>query len=150
MAIVETPTNKPSRIIKWAGIILGISMMIPLGVHAYLGGFARYIADDFCTLGTLRDLGFLGSQVNWYENWSGRFSFTFTVNLTQLVGPKLTPILPVIALTLWLLVVTCFFLRLQHWQRTPRSIILAFALSSLVIFTTLEGSPNVYQCHHAC
>ena len=65
----------------WAGIVLGVSMMIPLGMHAFMGGFARYIADDFCTLGTLRRLGFFGSQVNWYENWSGRFYFTLVVNL---------------------------------------------------------------------
>ncbi len=129
----------------WAGIALGASMMIPLGVHAYLGGFTRYIADDFCTLGTLRRLGFIGSQVNWYENWSGRFSFTFIVNLTQLAGPKLTPILPALALALWLLVVTCLILRWQRWLRTTASIILAFALSGMVIFATLEGSPNVYQ-----
>ncbi len=129
----------------WAGIVLGALMMIPLGVHAYLGGFARYIADDFCTLGTLRRLGFFGSQVNWYENWSGRFSFTLIVNLTQLAGPKLTPILPALALVLWLLAVTCLILRWQRWLRTTASIILAFALSGLVIFATLEGSPNVYQ-----
>ena len=145
MASLETQTKSPFRIIKWAGIVLGVSMVIPLGVHAYVGGFARYIADDFCTLGTLRDLGFFGSQMNWYENWSGRFSFTFIVNLTQLAGPKLTSILPALALALWLLVVTCLILRWQHWLRNPRSIILAFALSGLVIFATLEGSPNVYQ-----
>jgi hypothetical protein len=131
--------------IMWAGIALGASMMIPLGVHAYLGGFARYIADDFCTLGTLRRLGFFGSQVNWYENWSGRFSFTFIVNLTQLAGPKLTPILPALTLALWFLAVIFLILRWQRWLRMSRSIILAFALSGLVIFATLEGSPNVYQ-----
>ena len=129
----------------WAGIVLGVSMMIPLGMHAFMGGFARYIADDFCTLGTLRRLGFFGSQVNWYENWSGRFSFTFVVNLTQLVGPKLTPILPALALVLWLLAVCFLILRWQRWLRTTASIILAFAVSGFVIFATLEGSPNVYQ-----
>ncbi len=145
MKSVEGVTKKPSRVIVWAGIVLGASMMIPLGVHAYLGGFARYIADDFCTLATLRRLGFFGSQVNWYENWSGRFSFTFIVNLTQLAGPKLTPILPTLALALWLLAVIFLILRWQRWLRMSRSIILAFALSGLVIFATLEGSPNVYQ-----
>ncbi len=145
MKRVEAVITKPSRIVKWAGIVLGASMMIPLGAHAYMGGFARYIADDFCTLGTLRRLGFIGSQVNWYENWSGRFSFTFIVNLTQLAGPKITPILPALALASWLLVVTCLILRWQRWLRTTTSIILAFALSGLVIFATREGSPNVYQ-----
>jgi len=145
MKSVEAISKMPTRVIKWAGIVLGASMMIPLGVHAYLGGFARYIADDFCTLGTLRRLGLFGSQVNWYENWSGRFSFTFIVNLTQMAGPKLTLILPVLALVLWLLAVTCLILRWQRWLRMSSSIILAFALSGLVIFSTLEGSPNVYQ-----
>jgi hypothetical protein len=145
MKSAETASKMPSKIIMWVGIALGVSMMIPLGVHAYLGGFARYIADDFCTLGTLRRLGFFGSQVNWYENWSGRFSFTFIVNLTQLAGPKLTPILPALALALWLLAVIFLILRWQRWLRTTASIILAFALSGLVIYATLEGSPNVYQ-----
>jgi hypothetical protein len=83
--------------------------------------------------------------VNWYENWSGRFSFTFIVNLTQLVGPKLTPILPALALALWLLAVIFLIFRWQRWLQTTASIILGFALSGLVIFATLEGSPNVYQ-----
>lgn len=145
MKRVEAAAKMPSRIIMWAGIVLGVAMMVSLGGYAYMGGFARYIADDFCTLGTLRRLGFIGSQVNWYENWSGRYSFTFTVNLTQLAGPKLTPILPALALALWLLAVTCLILRWQRWLQTTTSIILAFALSGLVIFATLEGSPNVYQ-----
>jgi hypothetical protein len=145
MKRVEAVSRMPSRIIVGAGIVLGASMMIPLGMHAYMGGFARYIADDFCTLGTLRRLGFFGSQVNWYEHWSGRFSFTFIVNLTQLAGPKLTPILPALALALMLLALTCLILRWQRWLRMSRSIVLAFALSGLVIFAMLEGSPNVYQ-----
>lgn len=145
MASVEAIIQKPSRIIKWAGIILGTSMMIPLGAHAYMGGFSRYIADDFCTLGTLRRLGFFGSQTNWYMNWSGRYSFTFLVNLTQLAGSKLTPILPALAVAIWLVAVTCLILRWQRWLRTTPSITLAFALSGLVIFTTLEEAPNVYQ-----
>lgn len=145
MASVEAITKMPSRVIKWTGIILGTSMMIPLGAHAYMGGFSRYIADDFCTLGTLRKLGFLGSQTNWYMNWSGRFSFTFLVNLTQLAGSKLTPILPALTLVIWLVAVTCLILRWQRWLRNTRYIILAFALSGLVIFVTLEGAPNVYQ-----
>jgi len=145
MKSAEAVTKMPSKMIVWAGIALGASMMIPLGVHAYLGWFSRYIADDFCTLGTLRKLGFFGSQVNWYENWSGRFTFTFIVNLTQLVGPKLTPILPALALALWLLAASFLILRWQRWLQMSCSIILAFALSGLVIFATLEGSPNVYQ-----
>ena len=145
MTGVEVQTKDPSRYLKWAGIVLGVLMMIPLAVQAYLGGFSRYIADDFCTLGTLRDLGIFGSQVNWYENWSGRFSFTFFVNLTQLAGPKLTPILPTLAIAVWLVVLSCLLLRWQSWYEAPRSFILAFALASLVIFATLNGSPNVYQ-----
>jgi len=145
MAGVEAQTKNPSQYLKWAGVVLGALMMIPLIVHAYLGGFSRYIADDYCTLGTLKNLGFLGSQLNWYNQWSGRYSFTFMVNLTQLAGPKLTPWLPALAVALWVLSVLCLFLQWQRWFEAPRSIILAFAPSTLVVFTTLHGSPNVYQ-----
>ncbi len=91
-----------SRSVKLGGLAAGLLALVPLGAHAYLGTFSRYLADDFCTAQTLRRFGFAASQSYWYTSWSGRFSSTFVISLTQSVGPRLTPWLTSLAILLWL------------------------------------------------
>src|SRR5690606_24235274 len=71
---------------------------VALGAHGYLGWFTRYLGDDFCTAGILVANGLLESQIHWYTIWSGRFSFTFLVNLAEMVGPGIVPVLPIVAM----------------------------------------------------
>ena len=65
-----------------------------LAAHAYVGLFARYMADDYCTAGTVRTAGLLETQRHFYLAWSGRFSFTWTVSLVELLGTGVVPYLP--------------------------------------------------------
>jgi len=65
---------------RWVGIAL---LGLPLLTIGYMGLSARYLADDYCTAGTLRELGLLGSQRHWYVHWSGRYAFTLAVNLVH-------------------------------------------------------------------
>ncbi|HSR48800.1 MAG TPA: hypothetical protein VLL77_12535, partial [Anaerolineales bacterium] len=84
-------------------------LVVPLVVYAYVGLSSRFVADDFCTAGTLASQGFLGSQLYWYTDWSGRFSFTAVINLLEMVGPSVVRVLPpafalaTIAATAWTL-----------------------------------------------
>ena len=84
-------------------------LVVPLVVYAYVGLSSRFVADDFCTAGTLASQGFLGSQLYWYTDWSGRFSFTAVINLLEMVGPSVVRVLPAafalatIAATAWTL-----------------------------------------------
>lgn len=113
--------------------------------HAYLGWFSRYIADDYCTLGSLRGQGFWGSQVFWYTTWSGRYTFTFLVNLAQAAGSWIVQVLPAAA-------VVAFVVGGAYAARSAaRSAGLAdgrvasAAIGAALVFATLDGAPNIYQ-----
>ena len=119
--------------------------MVPLLGHAYLGTFSRYLADDYCTTGTLRELGFFASQLRWYRTWSGRFSFTFAVNLVEVIGTWIVPFLTALVLTVWLAGLILLIRRLPEpigGSGTRRSAVL---LAMVVLLGTLEGTPDVYQ-----
>jgi hypothetical protein len=126
-------------------LLLSVVGVLPVVWTAYLGSLSRYLADDFCTAGTLREMGFLGSQSYWYQSWSGRFSFTFMISLTHLVGPRLTPWLPGICLALaggalWFLAQR--LARLAE-IRAPWTAGILPAAACLV--ATLAAAPNLYQ-----
>lgn len=126
---------------QWAAII---ALTLPLRAAGYLGLSARYLADDYCTAGTLIDLGFWGSQRYWYLHWSGRYAFTFFVNLLEMAGPGITRALPGIFLALWLLALTLFFRSLPAGANSMswRAAILT-AISPLV--GIVLGMPDRYQ-----
>jgi hypothetical protein len=126
--------------------VLAIAVLLAASVsivaHAYLGTFGRYIADDFCTASTLRRLGFVQSQANWYTTWTGRYAYTFVVTLTQVVGPALTPWLPALALAGWGAAVV---FAVQGFQGRSTPWTAAAAIAATHVFGTLRGAPNVYQ-----
>ena len=126
----------------WAAAAVGA---IPLAGAASMGFFSRYIADDFCTAGTLRRLGFWESQSNWYLHWSGRYSFTFVATGLNLLGPGITPWLPIAALVVWLGAGVYLFRAWIPKDERSASWGVPFALSALLLVFTVEGAPNLYQ-----
>jgi hypothetical protein len=141
--------TRASTLLDWIPLALaslvGIAGLVALAAHAYMGQFSRYIADDFCTAGTLVAQGFWTSQQYWYMNWSGRYSFTFFMSLSQLVGPKLTPILPAIALSAWLgASVVLMHVMLSEDDRRAGWLVPS-GLAALLVFGVVEGAPNIYQ-----
>ena len=91
---------------RWLSVTCGLAVAAcsaALLAYAELGRFSRYVADDFCTAGILRDYSFLGAQRYWYLNWSGRYSFTLAITaLERLFGLPIVPLLPALVLALWL------------------------------------------------
>jgi hypothetical protein len=124
------------------GLVAALGAVVPIAAHAYLGTFARYIADDFCTASTLRRLGFLGSQGYWYQSWSGRYAYTFVVGLTQAVGPALTPWLPSMALLIW---IGAVLYAARRFLGPGSPWLMALAIAIVHVVATLEGTPSVYQ-----
>jgi hypothetical protein len=130
-------------------LLIGLLILVPalalLAGHVYLGSFSRYIADDFCTAAYLRRLGFWGSQLAWYREWSGRFGFTFLVNLTHLVGPRLTPWLPGMTIVAWYGALLLLLRQADRTRTRRRPGMMSLVLAALALALTLEGSPNIYQ-----
>jgi hypothetical protein len=137
-----------ARTTQWLGVVKGALLLLlslPLLALLYLGSFSRFLADDYCTRATLLDLGFFGSQANWYLNWSGRFSFTFLMNLTQLLGPSFTPIMVWITVLLWLGVLTVTLKAMLRAISGATSWGISLLLGSLILGATVNGAPNLYQ-----
>ena len=130
------------QIFLWA-IVFILSLAL-VGI-AYLGIFTRFLADDFCTAGSVIQLGLGGMLSQWYYNWTGRFSFIIVAGLFGLGGPKLAGWLPVFTISLWLfgswwtLLPIIKRLNLSH----PRLIgLITAGLLLLVLFCSV---PNLYQ-----
>jgi hypothetical protein len=122
-----------------------VALLIALASHGYLGSYSRYIADDFCTAGFLRRDGFWGSQAHWYQTWSGRYAFTFLINVAHLAGPRLTPWLPGLSVICWASALIVFF---RAWEALGmgRGRWLPITILPLLVLTlAFRGAPNIYQ-----
>jgi Family of unknown function (DUF6056) len=114
-------------------------MGLPLAVYASVGAFSRYTADDFCWAGILRTEGFFSANVHWYTIYSPRYTFTFLVNLTELVGPAIVPALPIGAIVAWLAALTWTFEQFGVRRLS------AFLLAEVAVLATLWSAPDLPQ-----
>ena len=126
-------------------VITILSLLLPTFIYGYLGYFSRYEADDFCTAGVLREKGFWPAQAHWYQSWTGRFSFTFLVTLSEIFGISLTPFLPILLIALWLATTTWAFYLLGKHLRWQFPLLLALVFASAFIFLVLFSIPNAPQ-----
>jgi len=133
------------QIARWTILLTGIVLALPLAGHALVGWSSRYMADDYCTAGTLRVLGFWPSQAFWYSTWSGRYSYTFVVSLVQALGVGVARILPGLSIAGWVCMLALCLYLLGRRIGTPMWTIGAVVAGTGVVFVVLDGTPNVYQ-----
>ncbi len=122
-----------------------LALCVPLVAHATLGSHTRYIADDWCTAATVQSQGLFQAQSTWYMAWSGRYSFTFSVSLIELIGIRLVPLLPTLALILWIAATSWAVYQFRVWEPRSAAILISLLIASLLVFTILENIPNVHQ-----
>lgn len=126
-------------------VLLLVLFFVPLASHAYMGSFMRYMADDYCTAGILAEQGLIESQIYWYTIWSGRFTFHFSVNLLELIGPGIVRILPGAALILWTVTLAA---TIQIWtgsKHQPPRWWLPLILAELLLVAAFDATPNLLQ-----
>lgn len=119
-------------------VVFAIILALPLVMYAWIGFYSRYVADDFWTAGYLRVLGFWEAQRYWYLSFSGRYSFTFLVSLSELLGVGATRWLPVSSLVLWTGALYWFWDGLFRLAGLPYSRWIRLSAALLVIYTTLR------------
>ncbi len=124
---------------RWAQLLFYMvlaAMLIALALYAYLGTFTRYMADDYCSAAVLKTNGFWGAQSFWWQNWSGRYSFSFVVSLVEMLGLRIVPILPGSAIVLWLFSIVWGFLPLLRNLKVSRAVAGALFLASVTLWST--------------
>ncbi len=125
-------------------LILTLAFLTTLALHAYLGTYSRYIADDFCSAAMARRFGLLRAVWYWYLNWTGRYSASALDAVFGLLGPSVTPFMPGLVLLVWLGVQT-WSTRVLSGHETKLSLLTCLGLGVSVLFVTLSLSPNVPQ-----
>ncbi len=121
------------------------ALLVAICVYAGLGWYSRYLADDFCTAGFVKTIGFWNSQAYWYLNWTGRYAFTFIVSLFEEIGPGIVPWLPGAALLIWFVSAFALICGLIEQVYARKSLIFPAFLAALVLFVLLATLPNVGQ-----
>ncbi|HEV7889670.1 MAG TPA: DUF6056 family protein [Pyrinomonadaceae bacterium] len=148
---MQTPTrtdseNRRGRVILAAAVALVALLAAALAAHAYVGLFARYMADDYCTAGTVRTAGLLGTQRHFYLAWSGRFSFTLTVSLLELLGTGIVPYLPLAALVCWVAATTWAAYELLSHTLGRRPVLFSVLVAELIVYATVaDNTGGVFE-----
>jgi hypothetical protein len=124
---------------------LGLGLLSVLSAYAFRGWFARYTADDYCTAGIQRAVGFVQAQAYWYESWSGRFTYYAVVGLVELAGTKVVQVLPGAALVASVGVGAWALMPLAAAHRWPVPRLTPWLLSAAVVVACLQGAPNLEQ-----
>lgn len=135
----------PKILSRSAAAALAAPACAALLARAYVGLFSRYWYDDFNTAAVLRERGLLGSQLYWYTNWSGRFSFHFAVNLAESAGPWVVRLLPLAALSVWVAVTAWAAYHAASLLGLTRRACVAFLSALLLVYATVESTSDVVQ-----
>lgn len=123
-----------------------IIVLAALALYAYLGSFTRYMADDYCTAAVLKEGGIWRAQSYWWNNWSGRYSFTFLVSLVELLGLRIVPILPGLFILLWLVSAVWAlqpFLRDLQLRKPAATGTLIAAVLLWMIYRSVDDYPQI-------
>jgi hypothetical protein len=133
---------------QWARLLfyaLLLVMLSSLALFAYLGTFTRYMADDYCSAAALKNDGFWGAQSYWWQNWSGRYSFSFVISLVELLGLRIVPILPGMVIALWLFSLVWGTLPLFKKLKVSHDVAGALFLSSVALWSTYRSVDDYPQ-----
>jgi hypothetical protein len=122
-----------------------LSFFFAILMHAYIGSFSRYIADDYCTAGKLASSGFWQAQSFWYNNWTGRFSFTFFVSIFELFDSNIVKVLPTIFILMLLISGNFLIYSIIKYFQINNYRILSLFITVGIIFTTFFTLPNIGQ-----
>jgi hypothetical protein len=145
----QTATRRPRRrrlsVLTLLQAVAVGSLSAFLVAHVWAARYVRYVADDYAMVNLLRDHGFLGGQVSWYQSWSGRFSATAADLGAAWLGPGWARLVPAALLVLWLAALIWAILQIGRAAgvRLPR--LSAVLLAELVLFATLVSIPDVFE-----
>jgi len=118
---------------------------IVISLHAYLGSFSRFIADDFCSYYYAKELGVIGSAIYWYRTWHGGYSVSFMDTLLVPIGPYRIQFIPATILVIWIAATTT---TIHFWRRDgrqARDILSSVSFGMVTVSLTLLVSPDVAQ-----
>jgi uncharacterized membrane protein YiaA len=132
-----------SKAARYVSMVWACLLGAVLCSYATVGWFSRYVGDDFQTAAYARTKGFWQSQYYWHQNWSGRFSFVFTINLLHVsFGARIVPFVTTVALIVWLLALAGLIFQLFELWGEPQSRRKPFFFAALILVVTVAINGN--------
>lgn len=126
--------------------LLCLTTGLLFGMHAYLGGFTRLMADDFCSVYFARRLDVLRFIWYWYLNWGGRYSAIAVDSLIESIDSDGLRFVPLIVIMLWTTITALALHQLLKKgvgeNQTPLS---SLALGGVTLATILTVTPMPEQ-----
>jgi Family of unknown function (DUF6056) len=135
---------------SWSSLPVIVFAGMALAGLAYLGGYTRFMADDYCSAYYAIRFGLLRSIWYWYITWSGRytaFAFDWLI-LAKTFGPYGAHWVPPLAIAIWLIAtIAAVYISLK--AIAPRSAIvsIAIAISVSFILAVIVLSPDIAQSY---
>ncbi|MGQ0603465.1 MAG: DUF6056 family protein [Anaerolineales bacterium] len=118
-------------------LVLGLTLAIAAGAHAYVGWFMRYMADDYCMATTLQARGFWEAQRYWYDYWTGSVAFNFVATVAAWLPPDVVRLWPAFALAAWIVALAWAIHGLRPASRWWTNLLCA----GFVVLATLDSVP---------
>ncbi len=137
------------RLIDWllthVYALFSIFAVLPLFSHAYIGSFIRFAADDFSSATLAVNKGILGATLDWYLNWSGRFSASFLDSIMGSLPPNAMKFET--GITLLLLFIGLFSIVFQVLSYTSKytKICTSIFLPAVILTSTFAIAPDLPQ-----
>ena len=127
-------------------LFLILALIITLSPFLYLAKFNHPSADDYCYTSKASYLGFVATQVDHWQTWSGRYTATallsiFPVDHNDLFGYRLLPILLFISFGFSIL----FFLKSLFPKGSNYDIC---ALGFVIFFLYIFKAPNITEAFY--
>jgi Family of unknown function (DUF6056) len=115
-------------------------LILTLALYAYLGRFARYLADDYAEKVALAVRGYWAQQVAEYQRQGGRFSAGAAMDAAALLNEFFVRLLPGLLLLLWVVAVTAAVKSIVPSIGRLASVTLALG----IVFITLHITPSPF------
>ena len=126
------------------GLVAG-SMIIALGLFAYLGTFTRYLADDYCETMQVNSGPLLQVMIQNYELVSDRYSNLLFDALSERLFPHNVQILPILMILLWTVALTWLVQEVRRMIGWQWNFWIDFFLAASLAFFSILQAPNRFQ-----
>ena len=129
---------------RW--LLAGIPAISMLVMHAYMGSFSRWMADDYCSGADAQRFGVLRAAWHCFRTWNGRYSADLLDAFFGYLGPAVTPVVTLIVLLTWLAALTAAVHSVR--RRTSHAnpdILSSMCVATIILSLALVLAPNVAQ-----
>ncbi len=122
---------------EWALVAV---LVVTVSLYAYLGRYARYVADDYTLSNGLHARGYWTSEIWEYLHWTGRFAYIAAVDAGLLLNDLFVRLLPGLMVVVWVVAIaTAVKFIVPTVGRVAR-----LGLASGIVFSTLHVTPSPF------